>query len=211
VGGSPHGEPVGLSAVAQRIEALLFAAPEPVSVARLARVGGLTVAEALAGLEELRAHLEGHGHAIALVEVAGGYQLVTRPEYAEWAQAVAHRPQPPLSRAALETLAIVAWRQPITRAEIEELRGVQSEAALATLLERGLIAEQGRAEAPGRPYLYGTTRRFLEHFGLRSLEDLRGQGAVREPRQDGPVRVGPRPVPGLLPAWTDGLSRPEGR
>ncbi len=166
-----------LTPLAARLEALLFAAAEPVGTGRLAQLCGATEAEVRAALGELAQALLGHG--VELCTVAGGYRLLTRPEHAE---AVAMLLQPrrlPLSQAALETLAVIAFRQPVTRAEVDELRGVHSESALATLLERGLIHETGRAEAPGRPILYGTTRRFLEHFGLRDLADLKAVDLFR--------------------------------
>jgi segregation and condensation protein B len=168
----------GLGHVASRVEALLFAAAEPVGLARLAAVAGFPEALVRRALAELAAHLDADGHGITLAETAGGLQLLTRPEHGDAVAALAAPRQPPLSRAALEALAIVAFRQPVTRAAVDELRGVHSEGALSTLLERGLIAEAGRAEAPGRPILYATTRRFLEHFGLRSLEELPRGGAA---------------------------------
>jgi segregation and condensation protein B len=178
--------------VAARLEAMLFAAAEPVPLARLAAAAGVTEAQARRALAELAAHLDAHGHGVALAELAGGLQLLTRPEHAEAVASLAAPRQPPLSRAALETLAIVAFRQPVTRAAIEELRGVHSEGAIASLLERGLIAEGGRAEAPGRPILYVTTRRFLEHFGLRSLDELKALDGVLPP-EGGRGEAGPRP------------------
>src|SRR5690242_13405402 len=124
-------------------------------------------------LEELRDHYDNEGHGVELVEVAGGWQILTRPEYTEAIEraSLAARPQR-LSAAALETLAIIAYRQPIGRADIEEIRGVSAGGMLKTLLERGLIDVVGRAEALGRPLLYGTTAAFLEHFALRHLNEL---------------------------------------
>ncbi len=163
-----------LGPMAAMVEAILFSAPGPVPVGRLAKALRTTVPLASQAVAELGAHLAMHGHAFAVTEIAEGLQLLTLPEFeAAIAEVVESRPAP-LSRAALETLAIIALRQPITRAAIEEMRGVQSEGALTTLIERGLVAELGRAEAPGRPFLYGTTARFLEHFGLRSLGQLQG-------------------------------------
>lgn len=162
----------GLGELAACLEAILFAAAEPLSGARLAAAVGVSEAQLRRALAELGAHLDAHGHAVFLAEIGGGFQLLTRSAYAETVAHFSAPRLPPLSRAALETLAIVAFRQPVTRAVIDELRGVHSEGAVATLLERGLIAEVGRVEAPGRPFLFGTTRRFLEHVGLRSLEEL---------------------------------------
>ena len=166
----------GLGPVAGLLEALLFAASEPVPASRLAAAAELPEAQVRRALAELAAHLDAGGHGVTVVEAAGGFQLLTRAEHAGAVAALAAPRPAPLSRAALETLAIIALRQPVTRAAIDELRGVHSEGALGTLLERGLIREAGRAEAPGRPFLYATSRRFLEHFGLRSLDELRERG-----------------------------------
>ena len=137
-----------------------------------AAAGEIGVREAL---DELRAHYDhpDDGHAFELVEQGGGWQLLTRPEYTEAIERaqLAQRPQR-LSAAALETLAIIAYRQPIGRAEIEEIRGVAVGGVLKSLHERGLIDVVGRGEGLGRPLLYGTTPIFLEHFALRHLEEL---------------------------------------
>src|SRR5580765_8610076 len=124
-------------------------------------------------LDELRDHYETDGHGVELMEVAGGWQILTRPEYTEAIERaqLAARPHR-LSGASLETLAIIAYRQPIGRAEIEEIRGVAVGSVLKSLLERGLIDVVGRAEGVGRPLLYGTTPIFLEQFALRHLEEL---------------------------------------
>ena len=126
-----------------------------------------------AALDELRLHYDTEGHGVELVEIGGGWQILTRAEYTEAIERaqLAARPQR-LSAAALETLAIIAYRQPIGRAEIEEIRGVNVGGVLKTLHERGLIDVVGRAEGLGRPLLYGTTPLFLEHFALRHLEEL---------------------------------------
>lgn len=181
---SNNPDPRMLGPVGARLEAVLFAAAEPLSLGRLAAVAGISEPQARRALAELAAHLDAHGHGVALSELAGGYQLLTRPEHSEAVADLAAPRQSPLSRAAMETLAIIAFKQPVTRAAIDEVRGVQSDGAITTLLERGLIGEGGRAEAPGRPILYVTTRRFLEHFGLRSLEELSlvdGQPALPTP------------------------------
>src|SRR2546423_13913291 len=124
-------------------------------------------------LEELRLHYDEDGHGVELVETAGGWQILTRAEYTEAIERaqLAARPQR-LSAAALETLAIIAYRQPISRAEIEEIRGVAIGGVLKSLHERGLIDVVGRGEGLGRPLMYGTTPVFLEHFALRHLEEL---------------------------------------
>ncbi len=197
--GAASGRPShALDPLAARLEAVLFSASEPVGLPRLAAVAGVAEARVRRALAELAAHLDVHRHGTALVEIGGGFQLLTRPEHADAVSDFTVPRLPPLSRAALETLAIVAFRQPVTRAVIDELRGVHSEGAVATLLERGLIAESGRAEAPGRPFLFVTTRRFLEHVGLRSLDDLASM-----PGLEAMLRGSSARVPGarrLLPA-----------
>jgi segregation and condensation protein B len=169
-----------VSPLAARLEALLFAAAEPVALAALAAAAGASEAEVSLALSELASHLDQEGHGFSLEAVAGGYQLLTRPEYGTAVTALLQRRRPPLSRAALETLAVVVFRQPVTRAEIDDLRGVRSDGALMTLVERGLVAEVGRDPGPGRPARYGTTRRFLEYFGLRDLSDLEAARASLE-------------------------------
>jgi segregation and condensation protein B len=124
-------------------------------------------------LEDMKADFRRSGRGIQIVEVARAYQLTTLPEHVPYFEKLASSPnQSTLSQAALETLAIIAYKQPITRSEIEEIRGVKCEKALNTLLSKQLIREAGRAEGVGRPILYATTKEFLEHFGLRQLSDL---------------------------------------
>jgi segregation and condensation protein B len=155
------------------LEALLFASDEPLPLARLAEVLDLDPAEAAAAVEAVRSATEAPGRGLAVVEVAGGFRLVTRPELAPVLLRLQRlRLKSRLSRAAVETLAIIAYRQPISRPEIEQLRGVGADSVIAHLLERRLIRIVGRKNAPGRPILYGTTREFLEHFGLRDLTEL---------------------------------------
>jgi segregation and condensation protein B len=155
------------------VEALVLGAPEPVSPQKLAEVvPGLDEDGARALVAELGREYEEQGRAFEIWEVAGGFQLRTRPEFAGYLRQL-HRERPlRLSRAALETLAVVAYRQPVTRAEIEAVRGVEADAVLKSLLERSLVRVAGHRDVPGRPILYGTTRRFLEVFGLGRLEDL---------------------------------------
>src|SRR5947207_11522461 len=147
-----------------------------------------------AALDELRLHYDVDGHGVELIEVAGGWQILTRAEYTEAIERaqLASRPQR-LSAAALETLAIIAYRQPIGRAEIEEIRGVGAGAILKSLQERGLIDVVGRGEGLGRPLLYGTTASFLEQFALRHLEELPRADelaiALRAPRPETPTGV----------------------
>lgn len=156
------------------IEALLFASDAPVSAADLARIDPAFDEEVVARLvAELREEYERAGRAFDIYEIAGGYQLLTRPEFAPALDRFHTVPvSPRLSSPALETLAIIAYRQPVGRAEVEEIRGVGAGGVLRTLQERGLIDVVGRAETLGRPLLYGTTPAFLSHFGFRSLADL---------------------------------------
>ena len=155
------------------VEALILGAPEPVSVARLAELVPHAKAKHVRELvEELNAEYTAQGRAFEIWEVAGGYQVRTRPEFAPWLQQLQKTRPLRLSQAALETLAIVAYRQPVTRGEIEHVRGVDAGAVVRSLLERKLVRIAGHREVPGRPLLYGTTRRFLEVFGLDRLEDL---------------------------------------
>ena len=137
--------------------------------------------ELTVALEELARDHEQAQRSYRLACVAGSWQFVTQPEYAPWLKAlVGHKVRPPrLSQPALETLAIIAYRQPITRAEMEQVRGVSVDGVMQTLLERGLVEQVGRAEVVGRPMTYGTTALFLEYFGLRSLEDLPAADELR--------------------------------
>ncbi len=165
-----------MSPLAKLLEAALFASSRPVPMDELRTLDAEASPEAVQGaLEELRAHYDDpdEGHAFELVEQGGGWQLLTRPEYTEAIERaqLAQRPQR-LSAAALETLAIIAYRQPIGRAEVEEIRGVSVGGVLKMLLERGLVDVVGRSDGLGRPLLYGTTPLFLEQFALRHLEEL---------------------------------------
>jgi segregation and condensation protein B len=155
------------------VEAVVLGAPEPVSAQKIAEVvPGLEAEDARALVTELGREYEEQGRAFEIWEVAGGYQLRTRPEYASYLRLL-HRERPlRLSRAALETLAVVAYRQPVTRAEIEAVRGVEVDAVIRSLLDRQLVRIAGHREVPGRPMLYATTKRFLEVFGLGRLDDL---------------------------------------
>ena len=163
-----------MNPLAKLLEAALFASPRPIPAEELAALDPeASPAAVQAALEELREHYDVDGHGVALVPVAEGWQILTRPEYTEAIERaqMAVRPQR-LSAAALETLAIIAYRQPIGRAEVAEIRGVDVGAVLKNLHERGLVDVVGRAEGLGRPLLYGTTPLFLEQFGLRHLEEL---------------------------------------
>jgi segregation and condensation protein B len=161
-------EPERLRAV---LECLLFVAREPVTPRQVAQTLALEETAAEAALEELRRGFAGSG-GLQVTCVAGGYEMATRPEFAEHVAAFLRPPAQKLSRQALETLAIIAYQQPMTQPQIDALRGVNSDGVLKTLLERDLIAEVGRAETVGRPILYGTTAEFLKHFGLKDLTEL---------------------------------------
>lgn len=163
-----------MTPLAKLLEAALFASARPIPTEELAALEpDASPAELLATLDELREHYDVDGHGVELKEIAGGWQILTRPEYTEAIERaqLAARPQR-LSAAALETLAIIAYRQPISRAEIEDIRGVAIGGVLKALHERGLIDVVGRGEGLGRPLMYGTTPVFLEHFALRHLEEL---------------------------------------
>lgn len=156
------------------LESMLFAAHEALSAARLARaIGHVKVERVEAAIAKLAAQYESERRPLMVTEIAGGWRLVTRPEYAPFlARLFSRAEKERLSAAALETLAIVAYRQPATRAEIEAVRGVQVAPVLKLLQERRLVKMVGRAEVVGRPLQYGTTRKFLDHFGLGSLDEL---------------------------------------
>lgn len=156
------------------LEALLFVSHEPVSIDRLmAALGHTSPAEVRPAMQHLGEDLDREGRGLQLVEVAGGFQLVTRPDYAPWIKRLDRaRSVPKLSRSALESLAIIAYKQPIVRTDIEQIRGVETSSVLRTLLERKLVRMVGRKDSPGRPILYGTTKTFLQHFGLRDLSEL---------------------------------------
>jgi segregation and condensation protein B len=154
-------------------EALILASPDPLSAARLAKlIPRCTPAKARTLVSELNADYVAQQRAFEICEVAGGYQVRTHPEFASYLQNLQRTRPLRLSNAALETLSIVAYRQPITRAEVEHVRGVDAGPVMRSLLERKLVKLAGRREVPGRPMLYATTKRFLEIFGLADLGDL---------------------------------------
>lgn len=156
------------------LEALLFSCEEPLTPMRLAQLLGVRKGEVLEVIDRLNVFYGEHRRSFRIVPIAGGFQLVTTPEHAEMLGRL-HKDKTAskLSRAALETLAIVAFKQPVTRAEVDAIRGVSaSDGVIRHLMERSLVRIAGRAEAPGRPLLYGTTREFLGHFGLHALTDL---------------------------------------
>ncbi len=170
------------------LESVLFAAGEPLSLVRLADiVPGASRPELRAALAELMARGERERRGVRLVEVANGYQFRTDPAHAEWVRRLFQQKPWRLTRATLETLAIVAYKQPITRAEIEAIRGVDVDGVMASLLSRKLVKIVGRKDVIGRPLLYGTTRQFLEVFGLR---DLAGLPALTEVAVAAPDAVG---------------------
>ena len=191
------------------IEALFFSAQKPLSpreiVDALSNAGtegeftlnefaNIRPAEVAAAIEQLKIEYIQHEHGFQLVEKADGWQLTSDPKYAQWVRGLFPAPKPArLSSPALETLAIIAYRQPITRADVEAVRGVTIDGVLQTLMERGLVKISGRAEIPGRPLLYETTEFFLDHFGLRNLDELPNVEELRtrhlpvSPRATAPV------------------------
>jgi segregation and condensation protein B len=205
------------------LESLLFSAQKPLSAKELREVfanaaeaedaeatvksfAKIKEADLTPALEELARDHEGAARSYRLVCVAGAWQFVTQPEFGPWVRAlVGVKARPPrLSQPALETLAIIAYRQPLTRAEIEQIRGVSVDGVMQTLTERGLVESVGRAEVVGRPQTYGTTPMFLEYFGLRGLEDLPAADELRRV----PVEKPPAPVtadPGLATAAPEEL------
>src|SRR5256885_11251519 len=173
------------------IEALLFSAPKPLSIRELAAAikgagaeedpaaagpnefARVTESEIGAALEELKIEYVQEQRAFQIIEKAEGWQLATDAAFAKWVRQLFPAPKPArLTAPGLETLAIIAYRQPITRADVEAVRGVNIDSVLQTLMERGLVKIAGRAEIPGRPLLYETTQFFLDHFGLRNLDEL---------------------------------------
>jgi segregation and condensation protein B len=179
---------VGMS-ITRVIEALLFSARKPLSIGEIAAAikgadrdepsempnefAHIKNAEVAAALEQLKVEYIEQSHAFQLFEKAEGWQLATDPGFAKWVRQLFPAPKAArLSAPGLETLAIIAYRQPITRADVEAVRGVNIDGVLQTLMERGLVKIAGRAEIPGRPLLYETTQFFLDHFGLRNLDEL---------------------------------------
>jgi segregation and condensation protein B len=168
------------------LEALLLAADEPLTTRKLAALAGLRDAtEARRLVQRLRRLYDADGSAFQVEELAGGYQLLTRPAFHPWLARL-RRPggDVRLSPAARETLTIVAYRQPITRADLENVRGVQSGEVLRQLMEKGLVRIAGREDSLGRPVLYGTTKKFLQVYGLRTLRDLPPVEESTHPRHD---------------------------
>ena len=201
------------------IEALLFSAQKPFSIREIGAVlksaaaesggpshefGRVSEAEIAAALEQLKIEYVQQQRAFQLVEKAEGWQLASDPALAKWVRQLFPVPKPArLSAPALETLAIIAYRQPITRADVEDVRGVNIDGVLQTLMERGLVKIAGRAEVPGRPLLYETTHFFLDHFGLRNLDELPNVEELR--KRDLPRR---RPVATIDDTGRPGSSTP---
>lgn len=197
--------------LARVIEALLFSAQKPIPLREIAATiksaGGadellpnefakVKETEVAAALEQLKVEYIEQQRAFQLAEKAEGWQFVTDPQYAAWVRQLFPAPKPArLSSPALETLAIIAYRQPITRADVEIVRGVTIDSVLQTLMERGLVKIGGRADIPGRPLLYETTQLFLDHFGLRSLDELPNVQELRTRY----LPVSPRPLPAAEP------------
>jgi segregation and condensation protein B len=155
------------------VESLLFVAEGPLTLQRLAEViEGTDKSEITAALEQIRTDLESNRRGVRLVEVAGGYQLRTPKENADWVKKFLGGRPARMGRATLETLAIVAYRQPVTKAEIEAIRGVDVDGVVNTLMERSLIRAVGRKDVPGRPFLFGTTPEFLQLFNMKDLSEL---------------------------------------
>src|SRR5438876_4935011 len=191
------------------IEALLFSAQKPLSIREIVTAiknaegdpagagpnefSRVREAEVAAALEQLKIDYIGQERAFQLTEKAEGWQFATDPRFAQWVRQLFPAAKPArLSAPALETLAIIAYRQPITRADVEAVRGVNIDGVLQTLMERGLVKIAGRAEIPGRPLLYETTQFFLDHFGLRNLDELPNVEELR--KRNLPVA---RPVAGI--------------
>jgi segregation and condensation protein B len=164
------------------IEALLFTSDKPLSAAQMQEVLEELDVRALKSLiEQLKGDYTATGRSFNITEVAGGYRISTHPEYAPWISKLYRKSNAEkLSHPSLETLAIIAYRQPITRLEIEDIRGVSVEGVLKTLLERSLVRISGRKKIPGRPFVYSTSKQFLEFFGLHSLDDLPALGEFED-------------------------------
>jgi segregation and condensation protein B len=155
------------------IEALLFVSDKPVSIDALKDVlKDIEPTQVRGIIEELNKEYAASGRSFSIKEIAGGFQMLTDPIYSRWIAALYKRPSDRLTGPSLETLAIIAYKQPLTRGDIEAIRGVSVDGVIHTLEERNFIKTKGRLDAPGRPILYGTTNEFLQHFGLRSLDEL---------------------------------------
>ena len=154
------------------LEALLFLSGEPLTTSALKTITEMDEPEIQRLTKELIEEYRARDGGVLIAEIANGYQMVTNPQYAQWVKKLVGPESTRLSLAALETLAIIAYKQPIIKAEVEQVRGVSSDAVIRTLLDRRLIKIMGKKEAPGKPLLYGTTRGFLQYFGLKDLAEL---------------------------------------
>lgn len=206
--------------LAKVIEALLVSAHKPLSAKEIVDVikrsgesddflpnefRSVREAEVAAALQQLKIEYVEQGRAFQLIEKAEGWQLATDPKYAQWVRELFPAPKPArLTAPSLETLAIIAYRQPIARADVEAVRGVTIDGVLQTLMERGLVKIAGRAEIPGRPLLYETTQFFLDHFGLRSLDELPNVEELRKRY----LPTAPRPVAGMADPGGTGSPTP---
>jgi segregation and condensation protein B len=189
------------------IESLLFVSKEPLSVDRLKTVLELDDAGPVReALEGLAAEYEVRGGGFFLREVAGGYQIRSRPEYAEWIKKLLQPGSGRLSKAAMETLAIIAYKQPVIRADVEHIRGVDCGGVIRALMERKLIRVLGRKEIPGRPLIYATTKRFLEVFDLKDIKDLPSPKEIALPGGEtvDSTPVAPPESPSETPDGNDG-------
>ena len=203
--GPEHDSPIltarGAAELKAILEALIFASPEPLTPKAIAKLLDSEPKEDVeAALAALRQDYDGRG-GLQLVEVAGGYQIVTRPDLHEWVRRLFHeRTTQKLTVQSLETLAVIAYRQPVTAAEISEIRGVDASGVLNTLLERHLIKIAGRKQVVGRPFLYATTKEFLIRFGLNDLSDLPKMEDMAEALGlDAPILVERQPAEEMLP------------
>ncbi|GAV22320.1 SMC-Scp complex subunit ScpB [Carboxydothermus pertinax] len=167
------------------LEALLFVSPEPLPLKKIAQTLELSLEETREVVLRLQDKLNEDQRGIMLNFAEEEVWLTTRPDFSVYIERLFKPPAQHLTQATLETLAIIAYKQPVTKTEIELIRGVKADSSIATLLERGLIEEAGRKEAPGRPILYRTTAKFLEFFGLKSLEELPPLNLENEPENDG--------------------------
>jgi len=206
--------------LSRAIEALLFATHKPLSTKEISEAlrnagaeddfapnefANVKPAEVAAAIEQLKVEYIQNEHGFQLVEKAEGFQLSSDPKYARWVRGLFPAAKPArLTSPALETLAIIAYRQPITRADVEAVRGVTIDSVLQTLMERALVKISGRAEIPGRPLLYETTEFFLDHFGLRNLEELPNVDELRTRH----LPVAPRPAPAAETATQAELPAP---
>jgi segregation and condensation protein B len=208
-------EPLPEAPLRAVLEALLFASEEPLTVEDAAEVLGAERQEEIEqALSDLRAHLERAGGGLRVQAIAGGFRITTDPALGPFVRAlVRSRNRQRLSRAALETLAIVAYKQPITAPEIQEIRGVNPSAILASLLDRRLVRILGRKKVVGKPFVYGTTRDFLIRFGLNSVEDLPSmeefEAMLQESVEDGaPAPASQEPASGPAPVAEGAASDP---